>query len=235
MDKHPAWTTAGVICTSKASRNLPNIYSFWWPEDKEYSVSNHLQTRLPKWTARCTGKKECQPPAGYWCCCQEAFHSCPATFCIIWDQSYARTWWSRGHAASLHRWCNTKFCTSSSASLLRILGIHHWHFQYMPSPDFPSLVLGSSLDGTTLPSDCLGWHRRSALRNLSRLATEQLIKKGDYLSWKCWAKHHQYFNYQMSAASHGTIQLKTLTFTHLLPLPKPLFSLHDIISGIKSC
>lgn len=29
-----------------------------------------------------------------------------------------------------------------------------------------------------------------------------------YFSWKQWGKHHQYFNYCVSAASHGTITTK---------------------------
>lgn len=49
---------------------------------------------------------------------------------------------------SLHPWCNTEFCTHSPASLLMLLGLHHQHFQYMLSADFPSLVLGSGPHGT---------------------------------------------------------------------------------------
>lgn len=72
---------------------------------------------------------------------------------------------------------------------------------------------------TMLPSDCLGGHRRSALVDLPRLTTEQLIKKGDYFSWKRRGKHHQYFNYQMSAASHGTIATKHTHF-YYPPFPR---------------
>lgn len=57
-----------------------------------------------------------------------------------------------------------------------------------------------------------GGHKRSALVDLPRLTPEQLIKKGDYFSWKWWGKHHQYFNYQMSAASHGAITTKHTHF-----------------------
>lgn len=146
-NKHPAWTAAGVICAPKASRNLTETFSFRCPEYKEHSVCNHLQTcgrnRAAHWSAHCRGKNKCQPPARHWCRHQEAFLSHPATFCLIWDQSYTGTWQSQGQPASLHHLRNTESCTYSPASLLMLQ-----HCQYMLSPDFPSLVPSSGPDST---------------------------------------------------------------------------------------
>lgn len=53
-----------TIHTPKASRNLTETFSSWCPEDKEYSVCNHLQTCSPNRaghrSTRCRDNK-CQP------------------------------------------------------------------------------------------------------------------------------------------------------------------------------
>lgn len=176
----------GVTCAPKASRKLTETSSFPGPEDREHSVCNHLQNQQNQAAHQHTlpeMQEQMSASSGAWRCQQEAFLSHPPALPLLglvshWELRAA--WFS----ASLMQ----ESCNCSPASLLVLL------------PWSLAGVLTAYQTAQWLP----GWAQEiSCSGDLPSLTTEQLILKSDYSSWKQWGKHHQYFNYCASAASHG--------------------------------